>query len=444
VSISTADTLLGDDVHVQTQPARSHPPWIKGPIFDYRSGKSKVDDQQSRMGQSRPVMVTLRDDQLGQIIQAISPPKQQRNLPKHKDNRHEDYSNRQAASHAYHPPRMTNISYAGNPSAAAFARKLSYPDLDAAQRSVSTRPSPDRRNATNVQKIPTAAMYHSFISSNKENHTPSQAQMPTAFPGASRVPTLHPFAPMISPCISNDSMRDGSSVFSEYPRDTAGQAAVLSEVQNKHGAVHALSNNGSVKSKKEGLIQNSPHLSDVGVPHDQSLAQSTTGKANTAQRPITRGYQTGSQSTPRMPPTGAPEIVEIIDVDAIDPGLDHDASQDAEKLSPFVPNHKPGMSSLDSTGLIERKLVSALVPEYGSFETRGATSTVMESVNQSLQDSREDTFFNISTGTFKPAGKRKRQGDEAGESPLNKREKGGQDCDELEGREVDSQESGSE
>jgi hypothetical protein len=131
-----------------------------------------------------------------------------------------------------------------------------------------------------------------------------------------------------------------------------------------------------------------------------------------------------------MHPTTAPEIVEIIDVDAIDPGLDNDAPQDADKLSPFVPNHKQGMSSLDSTSAIERKLVSALVPEYASFETRGAT--LEAELNQSLQNSPEDTVYNADTGAFELAGKRKRLDAGAGESPLSKREKAGEGGDEEE------------
>ncbi|KAF1914351.1 hypothetical protein BDU57DRAFT_500624 [Ampelomyces quisqualis] len=441
VPTSTGDTYLGDGVYGQAQ-SRSHPSWMKRPGTNY-SRKSTTDDQPSRRGQERPVMVTLRDDQLGRIIQAISPPKQ-RDLPYSKNDRDENYSGRHIASHVYHPSRMTNTSYAGNPSAAALARKWSYPDLGAAPKSASTRRSADKLNATTVQRMPTAAMYHPSVSSNKENLPPSQARMPTVFPGANRVPTPNPFAPMISPWDSDLSLKDGSSALSEYPRDTAGLASILNEVQNKHGATQAPSKNACVKSRKEGLMHNSPHLSEVGARHDQSLLPPPAGRANTAQRP-TRGYQTDSQSTPRMPSTIAPEIVEIIDVDAIDPGLDSNAPQDAQKLSPFVPNHKPGMSSLDSTGVIERKLVSALVPEYGSFETRGATDTVMQSeLHQSLQDSPEDTIYNASMGTFEPAGKRKRQGDGPGESPLSKREKGGRVVDEAEEREVDTPHLGSE
>jgi hypothetical protein len=125
-------------------------------------------------------------------------------------------------------------------------------------------------------------------------------------------------------------------------------------------------------------------------------------------------------NTPNIPSKRVPNIVEVIDVDAIDPTLSQEAPLDANKLSPYKPNHTSGMSSVDSTSRFERKMFSALGEELYGFDPQVDT-TGMEPASPTV-GARE----------FEPVGKRKRQGTLGGESPLSKKEKGSEDGDELE------------
>ncbi|KAF2638362.1 hypothetical protein P280DRAFT_509100 [Massarina eburnea CBS 473.64] len=131
-------------------------PWESVPPYDQKADKIP---ESNRQKSGRQVLVTLRDDQLGQLIEAISPPKKA-NVS----------SNLQPP-----PPKMGNLS--SRPSAAALARKSSYQDLTKGE---------------------------------KENRPPG----PTVYSYSNRVPTPHP---QFNRHDSDVSMRDLSSVFSTAP-----------------------------------------------------------------------------------------------------------------------------------------------------------------------------------------------------------------------------------
>lgn len=95
-------------------------------------------------------------------------------------------------------------------------------------------------------------------------------------------------------------------------------------------------------------------------------------------------------------------IEDIIDVDAID--------------KPFTPGHKSGMSSMDSTGRIERKLYSALGEEL-DFHEEEETMAGAENQTENFPPVLQGLDLNI------PAIKRKRQntmGSERDRSPIAK------------------------
>jgi hypothetical protein len=123
---------------------------------------------------------------------------------------------------------------------------------------------------------------------------------------------------------------------------------------------------------------------------------------------------------------------EIIDVDVIDPNLAAGTIVDLAKLSPFEPGHKANMSSISSTGRLERQLYSALGEELGSFEQQMNTDGMGSELAQALsgtatRNGRSDSTVLDPTGSeFEPAAKRKREGafgGEGGSSPLKKKER---------------------
>lgn len=188
------------------------------------------------------------------------------------------------------------------PSAAALARKASYPDLGSQSKDTINKPS----------------------------CAGEDARFPTAYPHASRVPTPHPFvAPQVSRWDSDVSMRDTSSGASSL---SCQQLAEL-----KTSPVHIPLVETNVKSRKEGM----------------------------------------------HPPAG------------LSPGSDTCHGQDIPPRvdKQFVPGHK-GMSSMDSTGRLERQLFSALGEELNSFS---------ENIDPASASRLEDLGDS-------PVAKRKRQG----------------------------------
>ncbi|KAH3977879.1 hypothetical protein HBI81_100850 [Parastagonospora nodorum] len=424
-SNSTGDALLGDGIFGPSHASRP-PAWRNPPLKFQASAKPNWAGQRSRKDRDKQVVLTLRDDQLGQIIQAISPPKRHQDLAQGPETQSGGYSGRPPAPHMYCPPKMGSLSLTGPPSAAALARKSSYSNLNAALRNAQNRPSPGKPVVTHHSKTHATAMYHPSASSNKENFPPSQSRLPTAFPAANRVPTPDIFAPSLAQWDSDVSMRNPSSLFSGY-NQAGSRIPVLSEIHNKHSPAHTPSNLGGIKSRKEGLTRDSPHLSEQGARHDQSLLPQTTSNQSTIERPMGREHLSISRNTPRRRSKAIPDIVEIIDVDAIDPDLNAEAPIDATKLSPYQAQHKPGMSSMDSTTRIERETRDALGVYLDAHSDIDMGPELAHALRESTVVEGLGTSPRLNTGTsgFEHAAKRKREVTQETESPVSKREKGG-------------------
>jgi hypothetical protein len=427
------DVFMGDCVFTSSQPPKSRPPWARNPPPRYQINTDAVwDEQRSRQDKDRPVIMTLRDDQFGQIMEAISPPKDS-GLPHGNGAQYHDYIARPSTAQAYYPPHMGNMPVTGRPSTAAIARKSSYPDLQASLSNMPNRLSPGKSNVLSVSTSKSNTMHHPSASSNKENRPPSQARMPTAFPYANRVPTPHPFVPKLPEWGSSAPVRDGSSVFSSFNRNNGSGTPMPFGNHAKHGAAHTPSNTGGVKSRKEGLAHNSSNISEHDIRHDQSLLPPLGARLDANQKSTARDRSNASHSTPNMPPKTVPDIVEIIDVDAIDPTLSNDTTFDATKLSPFKPTHKLGMSSMDSTARLEHHLFNALGDELRGHDSEVNTAGMGPELAQALSgataplDLSGSPSLNPTASDFEPVGKRKRQGTLGGDrdrSPLSKKERG--------------------
>lgn len=426
-SISAGEMATSDHMFPSMHPPRYSPLWGQ-PVQYEQSVHSGWDDHPPRKKKDRNVVVSLRDDQLGQIIDAISPPKKSRELPHSFGCQRQDQDGRLPTSHAYYPPKMRNVSQSNRPSFAAPGRMPSGAELKNL-RNAPNKSSSGQMAHAEASKDRLHAPHHPSFSSNKENRPPSQSRMPTAFPFANRVPTPNPFVHGIPGWDSDVEMRDPSSVFSSISRFDQMGAHPASHLE-KIGSAHAPSASGNVKGRKEGLGHDSPQLPDHSIRHDQSLLPAIGIDPAMTQKQAGKEHGKAPHSTPGL---NASKYVEIIDVDAIDPKLSSKAPlTDTSKPSPYKPSHKPGMSSMDSTGRLERQLFSALGEELAGFEHDVDTADMGPELSQALagstvhSDLSGSTMLNPAASEYEPVVKRKRQGTfgtERDRSPLSKKEK---------------------
>ncbi|KAH7390974.1 hypothetical protein DE146DRAFT_150734 [Phaeosphaeria sp. MPI-PUGE-AT-0046c] len=411
-------------------PFRALPSWPSRPTDAQRRMKPSSNGQQQI--QDKQIVVTLRDDQLGRIIHAISPPKTLRNLPHDRGAQHM-YSGRPPSNQLFNP--LTSfVPRNSQSSAATFARKSSYSDLTAAQRNMSKRRSSDKLDTPEMHKNKSTLISYPSASSNKENLPPSQSRVSTPFPYADQVPTTNPFAPTLSQWCSGMPTRDDSTMSAEQPVSQTSRTSILSEIHNKHGAAHAPSNSTGVKSRKEGMAPGSRMLSERRTRHDQSLLPPTTGKVATSHE-----HRENGMSTPNMLPKPSAAAVEVIDVDALDPDLDHDTktpSLDMTKLSTNASHHKQGVSSVNSLGSVERKVITYV----GAEVSRGASEPHDDTKLGQLENDADNDTIVVSMGgrVFETAAKRKRGTLNA--EGARKREKGEHDeADEHGELEIDAE-----
>ncbi|KAF2128120.1 hypothetical protein P153DRAFT_432501 [Dothidotthia symphoricarpi CBS 119687] len=424
-SMTGGDMAMSDYMFAPMYPPEYGPPWGRHMQYDQSVNPGWDDHLSRKQRKDRDVVVTLRDDQLGQIIEAISPSKTNREGPPHDfgDQRH-NHDAHPPPAHTYYPPKMGNVPLGSRPSSAALARTLSRAEFNNSLRNVSSKLSPDKTTSGEPHKNKPPSMYHPSFSSNKENRPPSQSRLPTPFAVANRVPTPNPFVCGMPTWDSDIEMRDPSSVFSSLTRFERSGALPPSHL-DKLGPAHAPSVSGNVKSRKEGQGYDSPNLPDQGIRHDQSLLPAISIDPGLTQKKTGKGVH----NTPGL---NSSKYVEIIDVDAIDPNLStNDGPHDPSKLSPFKPSHKSGMSSIDSTGRLERQLFSALGEELAAFDDDIDTPGMGPELAQAMAGSTAhselsgSTMLNPAAGEFEPV-KRKRQGTfgaERDRSPLTKKEK---------------------
>lgn len=421
-SQSTSDIFTGGH-NTSTGPFTGPPSWFNRSTDAQRNTTPSSDGVHRR--QDKQIVVALRDDQLGQIIHAISPPKTVHNLSLDRGAQH-GYMGRPPPTQLFNP--FTGfVPHTGRPSLAALARKSSYPGHTAVQRSRSSKSLLDEQETLEVRKTHAHLTSHPSATSNKENFPPSQTRIPTPWPYANRVPTPNPFAPMAPQWKSGIYMTEGASNTTAHPLNPTSRTPVLSEVYNKHGAAHVPSNSARVKGRKEGMAFDTRIPSERRTRHDQSLLPPASGQLATS-----REHRPSATSTPNMLPKSRSATVEIIDVDALDPEPEQDSktpSHDATKLSTDVSRHKQGMSSVNSLGSVERKVITYVGAEVSRAASNPRDNKTMELGREEEQDVDEDTdtiVLPLGGRAFETAAKRKRMGTVDGEA-MRKREKGEQD-----------------
>ncbi|KAI4953413.1 hypothetical protein J4E91_002260 [Alternaria rosae] len=438
---STSDMAMPDYMYASSHLSRKSQPWMPN-RSQYDQGMStQWEDHPPRKDKETQLVVTLRDDQLGQIIQAMSPPKQNRGLSHGSGNQPHENTGRLPTAYNYCPPKSDIVPPINRPSSAAMARKSSYSDFNNALRNASNKQSPSNQRLNDAMNDKPPTMNLPSFSSNKENRPPSQSRLPTAFPNANRVPTPNPFAQRLPTSTSDISMRDPSPARSSMYRFSRSEAPPPTIEPAKFGSAHGPSAL-NIRSRKEGMASDSPRLSDQAMRHDQSLLPSLNSGSRTAHIPNFEDKDGSLHDTQK----NIPDVVEIIDVDAIDPHLNINASFKSNKLSQFKPCHKIGesLSSIDSTGRLERQLYSALGEELGSFEHHIDTTGVGPELAQALggatvhSDFSGSGMLNPSAHDFELTIKRKRQSTLGGDrerSPMTKKEKadlrGGEDQEEV-------------
>ncbi|KAH9863592.1 hypothetical protein J1614_009524 [Plenodomus biglobosus] len=415
-SSSTGDVAMPDYTFTSSHALKEHPPWANAsPVYEQSTNVARAGHR-----------LRKECDQLGQSIQAISPPKMNREVPCHFGGQQGEPMARPPTAHAYYQPKMGHAPLMTRPSSASMARTSSYPDLNTALRNVSTKAMKSKADEEDMNGQPFPA-YPSSISSNKENRPPSQARMPAQVAWTSRVPTPNPFAQQLPVFDPNPPIRDPNSSFpaqSPFAQISRMPQTATGRILSAHGP----STMGSVRSRNEGMATNSPQLPQQGIRQDQNLLPAVSGTSLSAQQsaPNNQGKHTHSAKN------SVPALVEIIDVDAIDPQLDENTAIDTEKLTPVKSAHRQGMSSIDSTGRLEQQLFSALGEELGSFEesidTNGMGPELARAIGGSVDQSEFSgtTLLNPSANEFEPTSKRKRQGTIGGDrdrSPMMKREK---------------------
>lgn len=378
------------DLYIVSPPSAPPEHGLHGPIRPYGDGKNKSprDDTRQRPREAKQVVVTMREDQFGRLVEAFSSPK--------KSCEGEDTFNRHDFDH-HHSTQTTalgslpKMGTVGAPistrsSTAALARTASYADHHPHLRNASNKPSPiqpgNRRSSKEEWKSPLTT--HSLSTKGKENRNPSGNHDLTPYPFEGRMPTPHPHlqGPVWGSSNRHDisfgsdvSMRNPSLLFSNQP---CFDKVTKQWAETKNSPALTPASTGNIKSRKEGISFGSPAATDLDVRHDKSLLPTVDAAK---QSPAKEGHTTSDRLTTMSPQARIEEIL-IID-----------------EPKPFVPGHRSGMSSIER---VEKTLFSALGEEF-SFNENMASTAVGNGALSGLED------FDS------PLVKRKRQGTLGGE-----------------------------
>ena len=375
------------------------------------------------------MVVTLREDQFGQLVEALSPPKRGREHSRHSDQ--ECNSTTHPLNQAYPPKMATGVPINTKPSAASLARTASYPDFNPHIRTLSNKPSPTKpddkvKGIYENQESPGVHTSQWSFTSGKEN------RVPTPFPFASdtRSGTPYPFTlhqlgqteapglgvrqiqgqgPVLSNWDSDVSMRNPSSMVSSLTR------AVKREQQGRSSPVTMPNASGNVRSRKEGLKSDNdspaPVLGEQGVRHDQSLLPNPQGLIARSSR---KGHDHGRGSATATANHQHASLQSMLNA----------AEQDQDN---FIPRHRSGVDSLDSIGRVEKQLFSALGEEL-SFNHQDETTQLhhdhkSQEIENDSMHMTEGLLAGLSDFDDSPVQKRKRNGSfgaERGKSPVMK------------------------
>jgi hypothetical protein len=399
-----------------------------------RQSKHWEDNQPPTRGEEKQVVVTLREDQFGQLVEALSPPKRGRDC---ESSRHSDQDRRcldlnaaQMSTQAFPPKMATGVPINTRPSAAALARTVSYPDFNPYIRTLSSKLSPtnpdDKAEGTHQEmKSPEFRMYNGSFASRKETRVPKSLPVAngtgirTLCPG-----TLNQSGPNGVPGLgmrqsqgqgmtpsnwdSDVSMRNPSSVFSSLT------SVDKRERQRKDSPAPTPASSGTIKSRKEGLMVSSVQIQgavDQGGRHDHSLLPSP----NRSQEEILGNLSDHAGNIPNAAPTHQQTSLESM------------LNTEERANDPFIPRHKSGAESLDSIGRVEKQLFSALGEEL-SFNHQEDNPQLHH--DHTIQDTTDDStqmanglLTGLSDFENSPVQKRKRNGTfgaDRGRSPIMK------------------------
>ncbi|KAF2713570.1 hypothetical protein K504DRAFT_530532 [Pleomassaria siparia CBS 279.74] len=384
-SASATDASMSDIMFASPPFFGDRSSWPNPSKYHQEKDKGRHDTRDRQ----KPMVVTVREDQFGQLIEVLSPRKRGHGSePRLNSHSNEDESNTFGLpAHAY-PPKMgpTGIPINTKPSAAALARTASYPELHPHMRTMSH--FTNKPDATKVyddaQKSP-GMLRPSF--SGKEN------RVPTPYPFDMHVPAPHPYVhgpsqvrgPKYASCGLDVSMRDHSSMFSGLSRleNTLGTTGKSSPALTPAAS-------GNVKSRKEGMRMESPAsgLGHHDIRRDPSPLPNPQHAKTSENYPADVDQHAGHRSV----------------VGPSDQEKEHTA---------FVPGHRSGMESLDSIGRVEKQLFSALGEELNpSFHQNS------QSHEHSNHDMDVEQTLNASPGFLSglehygdsPVPKRKRRG----------------------------------
>jgi hypothetical protein len=399
-------------------------------------GQSKhwEDNRPLTRGEEKQVVVTLREDQFGQLVEALSPPKRSRDC---ESSRHFDQDRKcldpiaaRMSTQAFPPKMATGVPINTRPSSAALARTVSYLDFNPHIRTPSNKLSPtnpdDKAEGTHQEKkSPEFRMYSGSFAGGKENRIPKPLPVAngtgirTLCPvtldqlGPNKVPGLGMRQSQgqgisLSSWDSDVSMRNPSSVFSSLTR------VDKRERQGKDSLAPTPASSGTIKSRKEGLMVSSVQIHgvvDQGGRHDHSLLPSP----NRSQEEIlgNRSDHTGNLSNAATTHQQT--------------SLESMLNAEERANDPFISRHRSGAESLDSIGRVEKQLFSAL-GEALSFNHQEDNPQLHH--NHTSQDTTDDstqTADGLLTGLSdfenSPVQKRKRNGTfgaDRGRSPVMK------------------------
>lgn len=406
----------------------SHPsanvlPWMST-LSDY-SRKKSDEWEEHPTGQEKQVMVTLRDDQLGQIVDALSPPKHDREISRTPSALY--HANGQKTTHNYFSSKSVAVPYINRPSSAFPARKPSYPGANTL--------SSQKYRSQDGNKQTTPGLRRPHMSTRDEDIDPPQLRLQTPSPRSNITLTPNLFVQRQPAAVPDISAMDWPSAHSSIRRLNRGEApmsrAEINRLDSAHGPASI-----NTRSRKENSTSDTPKVLNEAIRHDQTLTQTASPEPRLVQGSISKGHK----AFPYHDRRNIPDLVEIIDVDALDPDLNITATEaNMNKPSPFQPTHKSdaSISSTNSTVRLERQLFSALGEELGSFDHRhhhhmdttdmgSELAQALCAANTHSERGGSVVLESLTTSDFEPTGKRKRQGTLGGErsgSPMSKREK---------------------
>ncbi|KAH7086363.1 hypothetical protein FB567DRAFT_497466 [Paraphoma chrysanthemicola] len=394
--------------------------------LEWRNVVANVDKDKS-------ISVAHQKERLGQTLEANSPPMMQRNSH-HSSERHlKTLSGRTWNGRNYTAPPVGSTLLADRNPIRNLTQMPPGVSTSGSLGPVALKAHSGHLQAVGPYSSTSPSSFQSSIASNKENYLPSQIQVSSLYPVSIYSAVTDRPVTKGRHWNSDLSARDGSSVFSSLSRHNPDTSTHFG-TRGRH-SVDELLTNGSVKSGKEGIAQHTSDVSEHDNRHVQAVFLPTgSSKHSNTQKMNVSGHAREIAAGMVAKTTD----VEIIDVDAIERPPDPKPSSDTSKASPAKSFHKAGVSSMDSTGRLERKLYSALGEELASFDSHDHTDMSQELAGALRLDASQISGHAASvllTQDHEQVGKRKRctplDGDRERQSPMSKREKGAQaDLDE--------------